>query len=150
MSRTIPRTTRGMSTYASVVISPATTTSPVVTSTSQATRPSGSWRSTSSRTPSEIWSAILSGWPSVTDSEVNRYSLSVSVMGRESVASRSVAIPLLALVEVDDDGDALERVAVAQAVLDEVRVVAGDARAAVDLDGEARRGGAGLGPLEQL
>jgi hypothetical protein len=29
-----------------------------------------------SSTPSEIWSAILSGWPSVTDSDVNRYSLS--------------------------------------------------------------------------
>src|ERR1700740_1718746 len=27
---------------------------------------------TSSRTASEIWSAILSGWPSVTDSDVNR------------------------------------------------------------------------------
>ena len=43
---------------------------------SHATRPVGSSRMTASRTPSEIWSAILSGWPSVTDSEVNRYSLS--------------------------------------------------------------------------
>ena len=33
---------------------------------------------TASSTPSEIWSAILSGWPSVTDSELNRYSLSFS------------------------------------------------------------------------
>src|SRR5580700_7825161 len=55
-----------------VVISPATTTNPVVTSVSQATRPLGSWRITSSSTASEIWSAILSGWPSVTDSDVNR------------------------------------------------------------------------------
>ena len=60
-----------MSTYVSVVISPATTTRPVVTSVSQATRPFGSSASTASRTESEIWSATLSGWPSVTDSEVN-------------------------------------------------------------------------------
>src|SRR5437870_4304645 len=44
----------------------------VVTSVSQATRPFGSCFITSSRTESEIWSAILSGWPSVTDSDVNR------------------------------------------------------------------------------
>src|ERR671937_840915 len=67
-----------MSTYVVVVISPETTTRPVLTSVSHATRPPGSSRSTASRTPSEIWSAILSGWPSVTDSEVNRYSLSGS------------------------------------------------------------------------
>src|SRR5579884_2763771 len=60
-----------MSTYVSVVISPATTTRPVVISVSQATRLWGSSASTASRTESEIWSAILSGWPSVTDSEVN-------------------------------------------------------------------------------
>ena len=59
-----------MSTYVSVVISPATTTSPVVTSVSQATRPYGSSVRTASRTESEIWSAILSGCPSVTDSEL--------------------------------------------------------------------------------
>src|SRR6185437_16691449 len=64
------RTSRGMSTYVSVVISPATTTSPVVISVSQATRLAGSSVSTASRTESEIWSAILSGWPSVTDSDV--------------------------------------------------------------------------------
>src|SRR5436309_13831055 len=63
-----------MSTYVSVVISPATTTRPVVISVSHATRPSGSSFRTASRTESEIWSAILSGWPSVTDSDVNRYS----------------------------------------------------------------------------
>src|SRR5213082_1402272 len=61
-----------MSTYVSVVISPETTTSPVLTSVSHATRPFGSSRITASSTPSEIWSAILSGWPSVTDSDVNR------------------------------------------------------------------------------
>ena len=67
VSRTIART----STYVSVVISPATTTSPVVISVSHATRASRSSVSTASSTASEIWSAILSGWPSVTDSDVN-------------------------------------------------------------------------------
>ena len=43
-------------------------------SVSQATRPFGSSASTASSTVSEIWSAILSGWPSVTDSEVKRNS----------------------------------------------------------------------------
>src|SRR3954466_69596 len=62
-----------MSTYVSVVISPATTTRPVVISVSQATRPSGSSASTASSTESEIWSATLSGCPSVTDSDVNEY-----------------------------------------------------------------------------
>src|SRR5437764_611392 len=60
-----------MSTYVFVVISPATTTRPVVISVSQATRPSGSSARTASSTESEIWSATLSGCPSVTDSEVN-------------------------------------------------------------------------------
>src|SRR5438034_1377193 len=69
MSVIFLRTSRGMSTYVSVVISPATTTRPVVISVSQATRPPGSSARTASRTESEIWSAILSGWPSVTDSE---------------------------------------------------------------------------------
>src|SRR2546429_5592662 len=55
-----------------VVISAAATATPVVTSVSEATRPLGSCFITSSRTASEIWSAILSGWPSVTDSDVNR------------------------------------------------------------------------------
>src|ERR1700750_2199579 len=76
MLRIVSRAMSWMSTYVVVVISPETTTSPVFTSVSQATRPAGSSRITASRTPSEIWSAILSGWPSVTDSEVNRYSLS--------------------------------------------------------------------------
>src|SRR6478672_613736 len=41
-------------------------------SVSQATRLRGSCASRASRTPSLIWSAILSGWPSVTDSDVKR------------------------------------------------------------------------------
>src|SRR6266566_1710058 len=65
--------------WAVVVISPETTASPVVTNVSQPTRPIGSCFITSSNTASEIWSAILSGWPSVTDSEVNRKFLSPSL-----------------------------------------------------------------------
>src|SRR5262245_33715089 len=45
---------------------------PVVTSVSQATRLPGSCAISVSRTASEIWSAILSGCPSVTDSDVKR------------------------------------------------------------------------------
>ena len=60
------------------MISPPTTIIPVVTNVSHATRPVGSSVRIASRTESEIWSAILSGWPSVTDSDVNRYSLSES------------------------------------------------------------------------
>src|SRR5437764_11606613 len=69
-----------MSTYVSVEISPDTTTRPVFTSVSHATRPVGSSRITASKTPSEIWSATLSGWPSVTDSEVKRYSFSANLL----------------------------------------------------------------------
>src|SRR5215204_6618960 len=72
-----------MSTYVSVVISPATTTRPVVIRVSHATRPSGSSASTASRTLSETWSAILSGWPSVTDSDVKRNS-SAAIGGNPS------------------------------------------------------------------
>src|SRR5436305_14490107 len=45
---------------------------PVVTSLSQATRLALSEDRHASRIASEIWSAILSGWPSVTDSDVNK------------------------------------------------------------------------------
>src|SRR3954454_10634158 len=72
MERIRSRTTCLTSTYPAVVTSPATTTRPVVRSVSTATRLCGSWRSISSRTESLIWSAILSGCPSVTDSEVKR------------------------------------------------------------------------------
>src|SRR5437763_12454041 len=81
-----------MSMYLLVVISPATTTKPVVISVSQATRLFGSFASAASSTASEIWSAILSGWPSVTDSEVKR-----------NVRSAMGAIRLPSL-HVGDDG----------------------------------------------
>src|SRR5215210_8582587 len=132
-----------MSTNVVVEISPETTTRPVFTSVSQATRPCGSSRMTASRTPSEIWSATLSGWPSVTDSDVNRNSL--SLMRRGSLAT---PLALLALLEVDHDRDPLERVALAEAVLDEVGVVARQPLARVDLDREARWPDADLGDVE--
>src|SRR4051812_6483562 len=145
-----------MSTYVVVEISPETTTRPVFTSVSHATRPIGSSLRTASSTPSEIWSAILSGWPSVTDSDVNRYSF--SSIGAKSLAALRpyqvwvclVSRAALALDEVDDHGDALEAVALAQAVFDEVRVVAGDALARIDLDREPRRVLADLGDVEHL
>ena len=72
MSRMVSRTMFGMSTQAVVVISPAITAMPVVTSVSQATRAAVSWVRMASSTASEIWSATLSGCPSETDSEVKR------------------------------------------------------------------------------
>src|SRR4029077_1105469 len=48
------------------------TTRPVAVRVSEGTRLKGSSARQASRTASEIWSAILSGWPSVTDSEVNK------------------------------------------------------------------------------
>src|SRR5690606_23082660 len=62
------------STCALEVISPASSTRPVVQRVSAATRDFGSCARRASRTASETWSATLSGWPSETDSEVNRYS----------------------------------------------------------------------------
>src|SRR5438045_2675249 len=169
MRCTVSRTIFGTSTYVVVEISPETTTRPVLTSVSHATRPFGSSLITASSTPSEIWSAILSGWPSVTDSEVNRNSLSEdSVMawsgqlqfrgGRDSgipqagwQSRRSLRGPALAaLDEVDDERHALHAVAGAQAVLQEVGVVTRHAGARVDLDGEARRALADLGHVEEL
>ena len=47
-------------------------TAPVVTKHSQATREFGSSAIKASKMASEIWSHILSGWPSLTDSEVKR------------------------------------------------------------------------------
>src|SRR5437899_984390 len=73
MSRTVSRTTCWKSTYVVVEISPSTTTSPVVVAVSHATRAFGSSRMIASRIASDTWSHILSGCPSVTDSEVNRY-----------------------------------------------------------------------------
>src|SRR5215213_5476051 len=68
----VVRTTSGRWTYAFVVISPAITARPVVTSVSQATRDAGSSARRASSTASEMASATLSGWPSVTDSDVKR------------------------------------------------------------------------------
>src|SRR5579863_5902178 len=48
------------------------TTRPVAVRVSAATRLYGSCSRQASRIASDTWSAILSGWPSVTDSEVNK------------------------------------------------------------------------------
>src|SRR5262245_42184048 len=83
-----------MSMIARVVISPATKTTPVVTRVSIATRDCSSFASTASSRLSEIWSAILSGWPSVTDSEVTRdrpFGMHVSF--------RMATVPTFALAE---------------------------------------------------
>src|SRR6185503_8133351 len=86
ISVTVRRTTVGISMYSDVEISPATMTRPVVTSVSHATRHSGSIARIASRTASEIRSASLSGWPSVTDSEENRYARLIA--GEHSSGSR--------------------------------------------------------------
>ena len=72
MSRIVSRTMLWNSTYVVVLISPSTTTVPVVVAVSHATRAAGSFRRMASRMASLTWSHILSGWPSVTDSEVKR------------------------------------------------------------------------------
>src|SRR5689334_4329605 len=158
-----------MSTYVDVEISPETTTRPVFTRVSQATRPVGSSRRTASRTPSEIWSATLSGWPSVTDSEVKRYSFSesgwligcglaprsISDVRRRAKGSRArpsesrLAPLLLAPVVVDHERHPLEAVALAEPVLEEEAVVARKQAAVRDLDREARRAGLELRHVEE-
>src|SRR6266545_776707 len=102
MSAIFWRTSFGMSMYVLVVISPATITSPVVTSVSQATRPFSSSARTASRIVSESWSATLSGWPSVTDSEVKRNSRAVMRPGRllnAQEAGEDEPLPTLRRVE---------------------------------------------------
>src|SRR6266851_3697677 len=61
-----------MSSSACVVTSPMTTHRPFVIAVSQATRAWASCASMPSSTASETWSHTLSGWPSVTDSDVSR------------------------------------------------------------------------------
>src|ERR1700694_4136465 len=63
-------------------------TRPVVTTLSKARRASGSLARIASRMASEIWSATLSGWPSVTDSDVNS---DVAAMAKSSTESPAPA-----------------------------------------------------------
>src|SRR2546430_2330318 len=72
MPRIVSRIVRWMSSSAWVVTSPMTTQRPLVIAVSHATRAAESWPSIPSRTASDTWSQILSGWPSVTDSDVSR------------------------------------------------------------------------------
>src|SRR2546430_16620289 len=98
-----------MSTYVSVVISPATTTSPVVISVSQATRPWESAARTASSTESEIWSAILSGWPSVTDSEVKENERFATAAKRTCRGRRLLRRRLASHELLDEVGERLAR-----------------------------------------
>src|SRR5258706_6250326 len=66
-----------MGTSAVVVTSPIVARKSLVTAVSHATRAAGSCASIASRIASDTWSHTLSGWPSVTDSEVSRYELDV-------------------------------------------------------------------------
>src|ERR1700680_2615345 len=83
------------------------TTRPVAVRVSQATRLEESSARQASRMASEIWSAILSGWPSVTDSEVKRirflvdkiYVLLKNCFEPSSTLARAVAAPV-ATIEV--------------------------------------------------
>src|SRR5215212_5917507 len=139
----------GMLRWALVEISPETTAIPVLTRVSQATRPPGSSRMIASRTPSEIWSATLSGWPSVTDSDVKRYSPSASgfevgmagILEELRLAPESVSVAPAARRgdEIDDQRDPLELVGFPHPVLQVVGPVADDQAAVVDLDRDPRR-----------
>src|SRR5512143_1506034 len=103
-----------MSTYVFVVISPAMSASPVVTSVSQATRPTGSSLRIASRMESEIWSAILSGCPSVTDSDVKRLRFLPMVLRSRAALRRSAEFSRPAIPSRAKDQEA--RRAVASAV----------------------------------
>jgi hypothetical protein len=72
MPRSVSLIVCSMATSAWVVTSPMTQRKSLVTAVSHATRASGSWSRIASRIASETWSQTLSGWPSVTDSEVSR------------------------------------------------------------------------------
>src|SRR5579863_5085128 len=72
--------------------------SPVLASDSSATRELGSSLRRASRTASEIWSHILSGWPSETDSEVKRKSLSGII--RDSSLQSGFRVPVAERIQL--------------------------------------------------
>src|ERR1700748_3357022 len=104
---------------------------PVLTSVSQATRPPGSSAMIASRTLSEIWSATLSGCPSVTDSDVKRCSPSASGfefgIGEGETKGPAARVLLVGRLrppapagvrdEVDDQRHALQAVGLAHPIL---------------------------------
>src|SRR6266508_6069354 len=137
ISVTVRRTTAGISMYSDVEISPATMTSPVVTSVSHATRHPGSTARIASRTASEIRSASLSGWPSVTDSEENRYARLIA--GEHSSGSRrppSAALPGEQLGEAV--ADRRRELALGPLAHPDVLAVGGQDRRAVGVRAEPR------------
>src|SRR5690242_19529519 len=103
MSRTGSRTIAWKSTCVWVEISPRTRTRPVCVAVSQATRASGSSRMIASRIASDTWSHILSGWPSVTDSEVNRYCTASTMLIRAKGSTPSLAAPDRLQIELQLD-----------------------------------------------
>src|SRR5437764_9887773 len=86
MPLSVSRMVCSICTSARVVTSPITHRKPFVTAVSQATRAAGPCASIASRIASETWSQTLSGWPSVTDSEVSRYEPAVVKEVMEPVA----------------------------------------------------------------
>src|SRR6202022_4265352 len=81
------------------------TTKPVAVRVSQATRLAESSAKQASRIASEIWSAILSGWPSVTDSEVNKerfFDAKLSLLKLRLILMRSGLRPSSRLVNWGD------------------------------------------------
>src|SRR5690348_15074475 len=93
-------------------------TKPVVMKVSHATRACGSFARTASRTESETWSAILSGWPSVTDSDVKEkergaMAARLAAMPNEAGGEGRVATAQLSpgeeLRRVDDEGHELRQ-----------------------------------------
>src|ERR1700753_3085128 len=119
---------------------------PVLTNVSQGTRAPGSSLRIASRTPSEIWSATLSGCPSVTDSDVKRCSPSASGLefgigegetkepAKQGLLGRGLRPTAAARVrdEVDDQRHALQPVGLAHLVLQVVGPIAADQLAIVD------------------
>ena len=79
MSLIISLATFCTSIYVELVTSPDKTTCPVVTNVSQATFEFGSKARKLSKIPSLIWSETLSGCPSLTDSDVNKYDIVLSL-----------------------------------------------------------------------
>src|ERR671933_394608 len=143
MPSTVERTISGMSAYPAVGTSPATWTSPVVTRVSTATRLVGSCASSASRMASLIWSQILSGWPSVTDSEVNSRWVTALLSQRLLASPRGgrarTSGPLSGAPAGVEDGDGVARPAEDRSAGDvvdheQVAPLAGELRAGVRED----------------
>src|SRR3954465_9184424 len=74
----------------------------------------------------------------------------VEIWSGKGSGGLAVPVPLFSAPVVDDQRDSLQAVALAQSVLQEEAVVAGQPGAVVDLDGEARRANVVLRHVDQL